>query len=265
MVALSGIAKSLQSLTSQDYIAGFWADSFPQCLLWFQSKGSVTSANRKSKRIQPYQAPTFSWASVTGAIIIYDFANALDGRPCRRVDRIDSMDRSEINSTKYAEERCDFSGTLATENLFGPIAEALLRITVFILEVAIPKDGLAFYSECVELPCFPIDRNDWQSTGASIWPDVDGATPDDLEICFDDRHWAIAFSNVCRTDFAQRQKMIAVGVSHSRPGAFERVGLIAGFPMDGVGTFSDWLDIMTGDIIILVYLASVGSSNTVQL
>ena len=54
--AISGIAKSFGRATGWEYIAGIWKETMPRGLLWY--------ADWPSRRRHPWQAPTFSWASV---------------------------------------------------------------------------------------------------------------------------------------------------------------------------------------------------------
>lgn len=70
--AISGLASQLQRSLQADYWAGFWSDTFPQCLLWFvlDRHNDNRGSRSKSKRILPLQAPTWSWASVTGRVIL---------------------------------------------------------------------------------------------------------------------------------------------------------------------------------------------------
>ena len=66
--AISGIAKSFGRATGWEYIAGIWKETMPRGLLWH--------AERPSSRRDPWQAPTFSWASVQS-----DAIHAVDDDP----------------------------------------------------------------------------------------------------------------------------------------------------------------------------------------
>lgn len=70
--AISGLASQLHTSLQAEYWAGFWSDTFPQCLLWFvlDRHNDNRGTRSKSKRILPVQAPTWSWASVTGRVIL---------------------------------------------------------------------------------------------------------------------------------------------------------------------------------------------------
>lgn len=60
--ALQGLARHMQEERQCEYFAGLWGDTLLQDLLW-----RVVSAN-KARKEQPYLAPTWSWASVSGKL-----------------------------------------------------------------------------------------------------------------------------------------------------------------------------------------------------
>jgi hypothetical protein len=59
LIAISGIAKRLQAILSEEYYAGIWQSKLPQCLLWVVTPGEVSKIAKPSS----YVAPTWSWAS----------------------------------------------------------------------------------------------------------------------------------------------------------------------------------------------------------
>ncbi|CAG8953401.1 hypothetical protein HYFRA_00010149 [Hymenoscyphus fraxineus] len=62
LIAISGVAKRLATILKDDkYIAGFWESNLALSLLW-------TSPHSYHKRISRYQAPSWSWASVSGRV-----------------------------------------------------------------------------------------------------------------------------------------------------------------------------------------------------
>ena len=61
LIAVAGLARTIQQLFPDKYYAGLWETDFPLSLLWAKVKDHVT-------RVSPYRAPTWSWASVDGAI-----------------------------------------------------------------------------------------------------------------------------------------------------------------------------------------------------
>ncbi|KAL4778822.1 hypothetical protein BJX76DRAFT_362365 [Aspergillus varians] len=70
LIAISGLARLLQAQTTSSYFAGLWSDQFPEALLWMTYDYNGFEKYRPSQRILQYQAPTWSWASVTGRIIL---------------------------------------------------------------------------------------------------------------------------------------------------------------------------------------------------
>jgi hypothetical protein len=66
-VAIAGIAKTVQALTNaqeQDYLAGLWRSDLVKDLLWHTVSAGI--------RPQGYRAPSWSWASVEGAVTFND-------------------------------------------------------------------------------------------------------------------------------------------------------------------------------------------------
>ena len=72
LVALSGIAKSLQaSLSGDKYLAGLWRNRLQNYLVWSAHRSyDVEKLSYKSscRRPEPYRAPFWSWASLDGGI-----------------------------------------------------------------------------------------------------------------------------------------------------------------------------------------------------
>ena len=63
LIALAGIAGELSPILFNSYVAGLWKEYMATELLWYVNPGCVSS------RQQKYRAPSFSWASVDGAVI----------------------------------------------------------------------------------------------------------------------------------------------------------------------------------------------------
>ncbi|KAL4901079.1 heterokaryon incompatibility protein-domain-containing protein [Aspergillus multicolor] len=70
LTAISGVARSMQPQTSSLYWAGLWSGDFPAALLWMVYDYDGFERPRTSRRIGEYQAPSWSWASVTGRVIL---------------------------------------------------------------------------------------------------------------------------------------------------------------------------------------------------
>jgi hypothetical protein len=66
LVALSGLAKEIESRTGDDYLAGLWRRSLPTSLLWAVSD----IKNNGRRRFPGYRAPSWSWAALDGSIML---------------------------------------------------------------------------------------------------------------------------------------------------------------------------------------------------
>lgn len=67
LVAISGIAKRMQSLLDDEYLAGLWRKDLPCQLLWTVIDHLLRYILPPT-RPRPYRAPSWSWASVDGAV-----------------------------------------------------------------------------------------------------------------------------------------------------------------------------------------------------
>ena len=69
LVAISGIAKRMQALLDDVYLAGLWRKDLASQLLWFVD----SLAGLALPRPRPYRAPSWSWASVDGQVVGGDY------------------------------------------------------------------------------------------------------------------------------------------------------------------------------------------------
>ncbi|CAO1605042.1 hypothetical protein XANCAGTX0491_008577 [Xanthoria calcicola] len=67
LVALSGLAKKMQTLLQDEYLAGLWKRTLASDLLW-KVNGGRQANGRLSTRAAQYRAPTWSWAALDGHI-----------------------------------------------------------------------------------------------------------------------------------------------------------------------------------------------------
>ena len=63
LVAISGIAKRMQGLLDDEYLAGLWRKDLPCQLLWWVDNSELVT-DLHVARPRPYRAPSWSWASV---------------------------------------------------------------------------------------------------------------------------------------------------------------------------------------------------------
>ena len=66
LIAISGLAKDIQQILDDEYLAGLWKRFLPSELMW-QVDGCTQSNGSPSSRPKLYRAPSWSWASVDGA------------------------------------------------------------------------------------------------------------------------------------------------------------------------------------------------------
>ena len=80
LVAISSVAKVINTHLGDDYMAGMWKNSPPQGLLWRPDKRDDTFNERAfpSTTLRPYRAPSWSWASVEGRVAFFFARNALE-------------------------------------------------------------------------------------------------------------------------------------------------------------------------------------------
>ena len=64
-IAISGLARHFQSRLNDEYVAGMWRGTFPDCLLWYVRKSAHrTAQGRVSCQPRKYRAPSWSWLSI---------------------------------------------------------------------------------------------------------------------------------------------------------------------------------------------------------
>ncbi|KAL9123600.1 MAG: hypothetical protein Q9217_006983 [Psora testacea] len=69
LIALSGVAKEMQSLLQDRYLAGLWERYLGEQLLWWVSHPLSANSGNTTSRPQKYRAPSWSWASIDGCVI----------------------------------------------------------------------------------------------------------------------------------------------------------------------------------------------------
>lgn len=105
-MAISGIVKYFQPLLNDEYIAGLWRRRLISQLLW-----KVTDPTN-SKRVLPYRAPSFSWASMDVEIT--------------------PGSRQEVG---ISIEILDVSITSLTDDVTGQVSDGFLRLRGYLKEI----------------------------------------------------------------------------------------------------------------------------------
>jgi hypothetical protein len=104
LVAIAGLAKSIQDVTHEDYIAGMWRGQLedPSQLLWNACDDNI--------RDPELTAPSWSWASLLGGICLPDFEQA-------------QLERATKFAVFY-----DLHFEYASPDKFGSVNNAVLRL-----------------------------------------------------------------------------------------------------------------------------------------
>ena len=214
--AISGIAQKMQASTKAKYCAGLWSDAFPQCLLWRVLDRHEDMPFRAciSTRIEPYHAPTWSWASVTGRVIIPSGDN-------------NTAEPSDI------EVICK----PATPNPYGSLLSAELRINCFLIPIEI-FEGPSPEHPGAKIHCFSEKISEGAKLCAELIPDVQGSG---YETRFQDPHWALMVGG-CFND-----GLIGLRAAVSRPDSYERIGLLV-----TNDSFQKWLGIAIKQEVVIV-------------
>ena len=114
LVAMSGLAASIQPRDPAIfYHAGLWSDSLPLFLYWgcVPHSPNLPVSPRKSQRIIPPCAPTWSWASITGRVVF-------------------TLGEPSTHSYQDIQVSCRPSN----KNMYGAVSGATLTACAYVLE-----------------------------------------------------------------------------------------------------------------------------------
>ncbi|KAK4118100.1 HET-domain-containing protein [Parathielavia appendiculata] len=202
---LSGIAACWERAEGDTYHAGLWSRELPRHLLWFAHSVGFMAPDRGSRRHQAYYAPSWSWASISGAVVHIRDAGDIQVRVV------------------------DVQTEPATANRFGPVKRGNLvlsgRLIPIKLEFVPPTSKE--YPALIKVIDPRIDR-ETQDIGA-ITPDVQ-TIHGDLEIDFHQLHYLLPVACQREIQGATLTKAMPIASlvlrrSESSPRWFERVGL----------------------------------------
>jgi hypothetical protein len=220
---LSGIAGCWESAEGDRYHAGLWERDLPRHLLWWSHVGGLAAPARGSLRHTEYYAPTWSWASVTGAIQ-------------------HMRDPGNIHVRVV-----DVQTEPATVNRFGPVKRGNLRLTGLLVPVRLePQPRNPLYTNKNTIIKVFDAQDDIEKEKADlgmITPDV--MTEDgELEIDVLEDHWLLPIA--CKEDFPYKNEGTRVPTtglvlrrSKVSPKAFERVALLThAMPFSSWGRFA---------------------------
>lgn len=202
LLAISGLARKMQEDKEASYWAGLWSDTFPSSLLWwvldrYQTPGALTCF---SKRIIPFQAPTWSWASVTGRILL----------------------TSETIVSDL--ENFSVSVTAMGSDPYGSLKSASITFNAFLALVSVQKA-----EEGYKLSAFSTAVTGGNQMLSHIEPDVQDNGYYDIEI--GKKYWMLLIGHT-----ASNAHCILIREVQGRSDTYERVGFVHFF---GLGKFKD--------------------------
>ncbi|CAH0056199.1 unnamed protein product [Clonostachys solani] len=97
LVAISGLAKRMRSILNDEYLAGLWARHLPYQLVWYIP--SIRNVGGKGDRVENYRAPSWSWASMEGEVIMPMIARATKAESLIEIEEAKITPLSSIDDT----------------------------------------------------------------------------------------------------------------------------------------------------------------------
>ncbi|KAI0546407.1 heterokaryon incompatibility protein-domain-containing protein [Xylaria curta] len=95
LVAVGGLARTFSAVIKTDYIAGLWGRHIVSGLLW-------ETATKDSRRVGLYRAPSWSWASVEGAVRFHSLDKVVP------LASLENFSVVPVSSDKFGELRSGF-------------------------------------------------------------------------------------------------------------------------------------------------------------
>lgn len=95
LVAISALARRLQTYIQDDYVAGMWRKSLEADLLW-----RVREPDTPRSISSPYIAPSWSWAS-TNVELDYLWSHSLEARPLTVVSHVEDLQFRYVNEQDH--------------------------------------------------------------------------------------------------------------------------------------------------------------------
>jgi hypothetical protein len=110
----------MHDITGDSYLAGHWRRELGRSLLWRVENVATSSRPHGPARVQPYRAPTWSWASIDGFV---------------RWEMIDATQNGyQAECMEILDARVDVPG----QNLFGEVSYG--RITMKVTAIEATRD-----------------------------------------------------------------------------------------------------------------------------
>ena len=216
LTALAGIAEKFHPRFSGKYLAGMWDVDLRRSLGW-------TSASRFNRRAQKYRAPTWSWASVDGAVI---------GPPFKRTtsDVVDaknlSMTFDPIGFRKDAFQFLEGKIAPLSGNQYGSLQAAYLTIKARLASAEMhyfnPID-----SKNEPWYCFVIGRDPGQRLTDGFHADYAFFEPGSHHVPSGHPVHFLQLSYMGAKDEESQYQMLVLIQSKTALNLYERIGLIS--------------------------------------
>lgn len=157
--ALSGFARSVQSATGWEYVAGLWRGMLPRALLWNVDRPSPFSGTRRSWPSTPrrWRAPSWSWAAV-------DCPVKFEVHEIDRPDRVEAL-------CEVVEVKCEPAGP-------DPRGELVPDGSYLVLRGRVVPARMRFRDNVEVLPFNIAELDVLDGYMRNFWVDDDGKTAD---------------------------------------------------------------------------------------
>ncbi|TVY39874.1 hypothetical protein LSUB1_G005033 [Lachnellula subtilissima] len=175
LIAISGVARHIQSMSGDEYIAGLWRKDIEMQLCWrvdrerFDSASpSTISPPQSLPTSPPYQAPSWSWASINGPILWELDSFSFGGT--RSPECLDNL--VKVRKADVVPVGADSMGQLSAAKLeveCGPPIKCNAMFSQFELNVMTSGHGLDDREENSS-PCFRADGLIWLDHGDQRYP-----------------------------------------------------------------------------------------------
>jgi hypothetical protein len=200
--AISGLAGLTQAGPHDEYICGIWRKELVRGLLW-RVKNSSLPRSKVSLRHQKYYAPSWTWASVTGAVVYVDWLSGNDTY----------VEDLEIIHVSY---------TLASPNPFGPVTHASIVVRGFLIPVCVQESQPNSSADFSVHLLARNSRSHYQSTflrGISM--DVFGEGAAHFEVAMDEQLFLVPVLRITKSIMTTE---IVVRIVQSEKDVYQRVG-----------------------------------------
>lgn len=204
LAAISGLASSAQpSAPDIAYYAGFWSDSLPHALFWrcIPHTRNISPTSKPSRRVSGAHAPTWSWASITGRVMLGYKNTTLE------------------SNMKEIQIKCIPAG----KNRYGSVKGASLTVKAHVLrgKVFQNADGRADQEFQIRLSRMEKDDKDLFSPAGATFLDVIGDKKP--EISHGDEVVLINQYDIGPSDWRGQSCLLLKETNV--PGTYQRVGL----------------------------------------